>query len=256
APLLNPRYRDYAAHCDFAVKPCGVRKGNEKGRVESGVGYVKKNFLNGFEICDFSILNPAVRDWLTHTANVRIHGETHKRPVELFQEEQELLHRLPAMPYDLGSVHTVRASNRFRVSFDANRYSVPAEYASTVLSLKAYPDRLCIYHQDKLISHHPRSYDRYQDFEDPDHPKELLAQRRGAREQKMLARFFTLSPQAEAYYRGLVKRRLNALHHVQKIVALSEIYDADALARARSLASDPPPGSAGTGDPGTRPVCI
>ncbi|MCP4042268.1 MAG: hypothetical protein GY731_09985 [Gammaproteobacteria bacterium] len=77
-------------------------KGNEKGRVESGVGYVKKNLLNGLVNCDFSILNPAARDWLTHTANVRIHGETHKRPVDLFQEEQELLHRLPAMPYDLG----------------------------------------------------------------------------------------------------------------------------------------------------------
>ncbi|MCP4119476.1 MAG: IS21 family transposase, partial [Desulfobacteraceae bacterium] len=42
-PVLNPRYRDYADHCDFTIKPCGVRKGNEKGRVESGVGYVKKN---------------------------------------------------------------------------------------------------------------------------------------------------------------------------------------------------------------------
>ena len=109
---------------------------------------------------------------------------------------------------------------------------MPAEYASTALTLKVYPDRLCIYHQDKLIARHPRCYERYQDKEDPDHPKALLAQRHNAREQKLLGRFLTLSPQAEAYYQALAQRRLNPRHHVQKIVALSEIYGVEAVARA------------------------
>ena len=135
------------------------------------------------------------------------------------------------MPYDIGNVYQVRASNRFRINFEANRYSVPAEYASTRLTLKAYPQRVCIYHHDNLIARHPRSYDRHQDFEDPDHPKALLAQRKNAREQKILARFFSLSYQAEAYYQGLAKR-FNPQHHVRKIVALSEIYDAEMMARA------------------------
>jgi hypothetical protein len=65
------------------------------------------------------------------------------------------------------------------------------------LTLKVYPDRLCIYHREKLIARHPRSYDRYRDIENPDHPKALLAQRRNAREQKLLGRFLTLSPEAE-----------------------------------------------------------
>ena len=89
-----------------------------------------------------------------------------------------------------------------------------------------------IYHQDKLIARHPRCYERYQDKEDPDHPKALLAQRRNAREQKLLGRFLTLSPRAEAYYQALAQRRLNPRHHVQKIVALSEIYGVEAVARA------------------------
>ncbi|MCP5087031.1 MAG: IS21 family transposase, partial [Rhodobacteraceae bacterium] len=54
APVFNPRYLDFARHAGFTITPCNVRKGNEKGRVESGVGYVKKNFLNGLEIPDFS----------------------------------------------------------------------------------------------------------------------------------------------------------------------------------------------------------
>ena len=59
----------------------------------------------------------------------------------------------------------------------------------------------------------------------------MLAQRKGAREQKILARFLSLSTQAEAYYQGLAKR-FNPQHHIRKIVALSEIYDADTVARA------------------------
>lgn len=87
APVFNPYYLDFARHAGFTIKPCNVRKGNEKGRVESGVGYVKKNLLNGLEISDFSPLNPAARIWLDTIANVRIHGETHKRPVDLFAQE-------------------------------------------------------------------------------------------------------------------------------------------------------------------------
>jgi transposase len=232
APVFNPRYLDFANFYGFTIKPCGIRKGNEKGRVESGVGYVKKNLLNGLEIADFSLLNPAAREWLDHIANIRIHGETHKRPVDLVAEEQECLHAAPAMPFDIGTVESVRASSRFRVTLDTNRYSVPAEYAGAKLTMKTYPDRLCIYHREKLIARHPRCWDRHQDKELPDHPKALLAQRKHAREQKLLGRFLRLSPKADAYYRELEQRRLNTRHHVQKIVALSEIYGVDAVARA------------------------
>ena len=118
------------------------------------------------------------------------------------------------------------------MSHETSRYSLPAEYASTALTLKVYQDRLCVYHQHKLVARHVRCYDRHRDIEDPDHPRALLAQRRNAREQKLLGRFLTLSPQAEAYYQALAQKRLNPRHHVQKIVALSEIYGAEAVARA------------------------
>jgi len=77
-----------------------------------------------------------------------------------------------------------------------------------------------------------RSYDRHQDIEDPDHPKALLAQRRNAREQRLLQQFLSLSRHAPAYVEGLEQRRANPRHHLRKIVALSEIYGVDALDRA------------------------
>ena len=61
---------------------------------------------------------------------MRIHGETHRRPVDLFAEDARYLRPLNRQPYDLARVFTVRASSQFRVRLDTNRYSVPAEYAS------------------------------------------------------------------------------------------------------------------------------
>ena len=197
APVFNPKYLDFSRHHGFEITPCNVGAGNEKGRVEAGVGYVKKNFLAGLEISDFKVLAPATRLWLDEVANVRLHGETRKRPIEMFSEEKDRLQAMAPTPYDIATIHSLRASNRFRVTFETNRYSVPAEYASQRLTLKAYPDRVCIYADEKLIARHPRSYDRHGDFEDPDHPRALLAERRNARAQKALQRFLTLTPRAQ-----------------------------------------------------------
>ncbi len=232
APVLNPRYKDFADHFGFTIAPCGVGKGNEKGRVENAVGYIKKNFLAGLQLSDFSLVNPAARQWLATVANQRIHGTTKQQPSQLFEQEKPHLKPLSSRPYDLGQALSVRASCQFRITVDTNTYSVPAEYAGAALTLKLYPDRLYIYHQDKLIAQHARRYDRHQDIEHPDHPKALLQQRRRASEQRLLVRLLSLTPKAEAFYQGIQERRLNALHHVRKIVALSEIHGQESTARA------------------------
>jgi len=224
APVYNPRYLDYARHQGFSVTACGVAKGNEKGRVENGVGYVKKNFLAGAELADFAAINPAARIWLDTIANIRIHGETRKTPAEMLLSERPHLLQLPLHPYDIGNVSSVRASSQFRVALDSNRYSVPARFAGHPLTMKAYPDRLCFYHEEKLIARHSRSYERNRDFEDPDHPKELVAQRKKARDQHLFQRFLALSHCSLDYYQELDKRHLNSGHHVRKIVALAEIH--------------------------------
>jgi transposase len=231
-PVFNPKYLDFANHYGFTIAPCGVGKGNEKGRVENGVGYVKKNLLAGLDLPQFDAMANLSTHWLDTVANVRTHGETRRKPVEMFEEEKASLLSLPPHPYDVGTITQVRASIQFRVSVDSNHYSVPAEYAGGGLTLKTYPERICIYHKDKLIARHARSYDRNKDIEDPDHPKELIAQRKKARDQKIFMRFLSLCPKAQDYYRELEKRRMNPHHHVQKIVALSEIYGVDPVARA------------------------
>jgi transposase len=232
APVFNPRYADFARHYGFTIVPCNVGKGNEKGIVENAVGYVKKNLLNGLEIPDFKIMEPVAQQWRDTVANVRIHGETGQQPVDMFRKEKPFLHPLPQAPYDIGQVKPMRASRQFRITIDTNHYSVPAQLAGVGLTVKLYPDRICVYHDNRLVARHVRSYDRRCDFEHPDHPKALLQQRKRAKDQKIFMQFLSLSDKAQQYYRQLEQRRMNPFHHIRQIVALSEIYGKEQVAMA------------------------
>lgn len=232
APIFNPKYVDFANHYGFTIVACNVGAPNEKGRVENAVGYVKKNLLAGLEITDFSILAPTARHWLDTVANTRMHGETGTRPIDVYPEERDALSPLPLLDYDVADIRQVRASRQFRVTIDTNYYSVPAQFAGERLTARLYPDKVCFYHDNKLVARHDRCYDRRKDVEDPDHGKTLLVQRKKAREQNVIRRFLLLSDKANDYYRGLKKRRINANHHVEKIVAMSEIYPAESLRQA------------------------
>jgi len=229
---FNPRYLDFAHHYGFEIRACGVRKAHEKGRVENAVKFIQQNFLRGLELPPWAALNPAARHWLETIANVRVHGQTHQTPLELFTREKLRLQPLPPHSYDVGTVRSLSVNSRFRVIFETNRYSVPAHLAGTTLVSRIYPERLVFYHQDQWVAEHVRSYDRHQDFEHPDHARPLLEQRLKARDQQQLQRFLSLCPQAPEYYEQLRVRRLNARHHVQKILALLEIYGPDKLTRA------------------------
>ena len=231
--IFHPRYLDFAAHYGFEARACNVRKANEKGCVENFVGYVKKNFLAGLDIPPgLMAMNSASRQWLAAIANARIHKETRKPPAELFLIEKPALRPLPDVAADTSVTRLVRVTNRCRVVLDTNRYSVPSRYASQRLTLKAFPDRLCLYHDHNMVASHPRSYERHRDFENPDHVRELLDQRRRARDAKWLLTFYSLSPQAEHYHQQLSARSLNARVHINKIVALADIYGADKVALA------------------------
>lgn len=232
-PVLNPHYLDFAQHYGFDIKACGPKKPHEKGRVESAVGYIRRNFLAGLNLSgSLEAINAAARDWLDTVANLRVHGETRKTPLALFGEEAPHLRPLPPLPYETARLHTVRSNNRCRVHFDGNRYSVPPQCASQSLILKAYPERICLYCKDQLVAEHVRCYDRHQTLAHPDHAQDLLAHRRRAREQQGLQRFLALGPTAQAYYQQLALRYPHPKHHAQKIMALVEIFGQDKVLRA------------------------
>ncbi len=217
-------------HYGFTIAPCGVRKANEKGRVENGVGYVKKNFLAGL---DLPISMPSIPppELVRNSPMSASTAKPEENPSICLRRKNPCCYPCrPTLRYR--SACSAQGLSQFRINFDTNTYSVPPRYAGASLTLKIYPDRLCIYHEHKLIARHARRFDRHQDYEDPDHPKALIDHRNKARDQNLFMRFLNLSSKAQDYYWELEKRRFNPRHHVQKIVALSEIYGEDAVHRA------------------------
>ena len=233
AAVYHPHYLDFAAHYGCELRACNVRAPNEKGRVENGVGYVKKNFLAGLDLTgSLAGLNALARRWLDEVANVRVHGETRRKPAEALEEEKAALRPLPAALYDVGAPRLVHATRRCRVHFDGNRYSVPPAQAGARLTLCAYPEKVLVYDDGKLVAEHLRSYERGIDVENPEHVRLLLARRPRAQEQQILARFLRLDPLAETYWRQLEQRRVHAGTHVRKIVALCDVYGPEEVVRA------------------------
>ena len=232
APVFNPKYLAFSRHWGFGISPCNVRAGQEKGRVENAVGYVKKNLLAGLELPDLAAMRPAATVWVDTVADVRIHGQTHQRPIDRFEDERAHLLALNPAGFDLARVCEVRATKQFRVPLDSNHYTVPSRYAGLRLTLKAHADRVFIYDGEQLIARHPRSMDRHNDIEDPDHEKQLLAQRKNAREQRLMVQFLALSRRAQAYLEGLEAKQVNARVHLRKILALGELHGKEAVVRA------------------------
>lgn len=231
--LFNSRYLDLAKHYGFQPIACNVRSPHEKGRVENAVGYVKKSFLRGLDICEFKLINPKVRHWLETVANCRIHGQTHQKPEEVFQkEERPKLQALPVNRYHACRIKESKINSLFRFTHDTNRYSVPSEYIGETVQLHIYAHRIIVKHKDKTIAEHLRSYDKRQDFEHPDHPKALLLKRRKGDKQKLLQRFLQLSEIAEPYYQKLCERTMNPDLQVRKILAMSESYPLEEIKTA------------------------
>ena len=144
------------------------------------MGYVKKHFLAGMEPGDFKVINPAARLWLGTVANVRIHGETRKKPVEMFAEEAACLSRLPLYPYDTGSLFQVRAGKQFRVTFDTNRYSVAAGAVGRPVEIRAYAERIELRQDGRIVGAHRRCFGRDRTVFDPWHYVPVLARKPGA----------------------------------------------------------------------------
>ena len=232
---INERYADFAAHYGFKPVACNPHRPNEKGRVENAVGYIKGSFLAGRQPSSPEVLAASLNDWRDTVANVRMHGTTKRRPLDLFNEvEKKTLSPLPAGPYDCAYIDTVVATSRFFVKVDANRYSVPCQYSGQRLLLKRYTDRVCLYDgkSSKLIADHRRCHGRNQNVFNPEHERRLVLEQRHSRDRSLLENFLGLGSAARPFLEGLRDKRPNWRSHVAKINSLVQVHGRDEVVRA------------------------
>lgn len=137
--VWNVRYMDFADYYGFSPRACRPYRAQTKGKVESGIRYVRGNFWLGLKFVDLADLNRQARDWLDQTANLRVHGTTGEVPFDRLPLE----HLLPLAgkpDYDTSLIAFRRSTKDCFVSYEGNYYSVPADYARKTLQVKETED--------------------------------------------------------------------------------------------------------------------
>ena len=183
--VWNRRFRDFADYYGFVPRACRPYRAQTKGKVENGIRYVKGNLLLGLDVAQMTLeeLNGEALRWLRETADVRVHGTTHERPIDRWPAEAAALRPLDGQrDYDTSYVCHRLVSREGYISYRGSRYSVPPEHAGRPLLVKEGADsRLRVYsghHQiiEHLLAEKPGSV-----ITAPGHPEAVrtLARTRG-----------------------------------------------------------------------------
>ena len=176
------KFLTFRGHYLFDSHFCTPGEGHEKGGVEHGVGYVRRQYLVPRPVVEsFAELNGYLRERCVADDVRQVKGQP--APIgELWQQEQPQLRPLPAYAYDCCRVVEAALTPYSQVTVETNRYSVPVAQVSAKLVVKLYPFAVEIYRADQPapLAVHERCYGREQDIFDPLHYLPLLEQRPGA----------------------------------------------------------------------------
>ena len=168
--VFHPEFEAFCQHWGVVPRACQPFRARTKGKVESGVGYVKKNALGGLEFASDAALDEHLASWMRKVADVRIHGTTHERPIDRFVSEKAALRPILNHPgYLRVRSFERKVSTDFRIDVDTNRYSVPPEFVGKNLEVVIDTDTLQVRFQDQVIAEHAVHPGRYQVIEDPGH---------------------------------------------------------------------------------------
>jgi hypothetical protein len=173
---FHPRLLELAGHYHFAPRPCTPGRGNEKGKVERQILYLRQAFFAARTCVDVADLNAQFRRWRDAIAHQRPHPEHRDRTVaEVLAEEQPRLLPLPAHPFETDVLRTVSARKQPYVRFDRNSYSIPHPYVQRPLTLLASPTTVRVLAGAEEIARHARSYDSGDVVEQEAHVAGLVA---------------------------------------------------------------------------------
>jgi len=157
-PVVQRSYGESAEGYGFIISACPPRDPQKKGRVESGVKYVKNSFVPLRLFRNLVDANEQLRAWLLEVAGNRIHGSTHEKPLELFETERHLLKPLPDKPPELAVWEKVSVHGNCHVQFLKCYYSAPYRLVRQELWLRASETTVRLYKEHELVAVHPRLF--------------------------------------------------------------------------------------------------
>ncbi len=159
----NLTFKDFADYWGFTPRACKPYRAQTKGKVESGVKYVRRNFLCGRTATSLDDLNNQLHAWVWEVSNRRVHGTTHSQVLESWESEKTALQSLDKRPpYPLADDESRRVSRDAFVAWRSNRYSVPWQDAGAEVSLRELAGRLEVWRGAERIAVHELIDDRHQ----------------------------------------------------------------------------------------------
>jgi len=230
---FNPRLLELAADYHFAPRPCQVRAGNQKGRVERAIRYVRDSFWAGRVFTTLAECNRQALAWRDEVAHQRHWPDDSARSVaQAFAEEQPRLLPLPLHPFNTDRIEPVRSRKTIYVHFDLNDYSIPPEAVGRPLTLAASDTEVRILDGAAEIARHPRSYDRQKSILDPAHQEALLRTKRKALHQTRAGRLALTVPESEDLLERAFAQGESAATQTSQLLRLLDLYGVAALRRA------------------------
>ena len=234
--VFNHRYLDFATH--YLFRPLTITPGNptENLKVERPFYYLERSFLNGREFKDRADMKRQLQQWLSEVNDLRKHGTTKKRPIDLYTEEHPYLQPLPKNHYDTSHVTHLVVNQESCVQWKDYQYVVPQKYMYELCPVRITEEELIVYSPDgeQLVAH-------------PLARKGQKGRYVGARQKKgkgsslnikdVISRLEALSPEMNGYIRQLTRHKPQSWsYHLRKLLALKVNYRVEDIMLAISRA--------------------
>ena len=227
---FNPELLNFAKHYRYKPVAVGVARGNEKGRVERAIRYIRQSFWPAREYKGLDDLNAQADDWCKTVASTRKWLEDPTKTVkEAFEEERSRLLALPDDAYTVEERVEVRSGKTPYLRFDLNDYSIPHTHVRRAVTIAASASTVRVLSGGKVLATHNRSYDKGQQIEDPKHVEALTAEKRLVRGARATDRLHGAAPNSQELLALAADRGNNMGSVTAMLLKLLDTYGAREL---------------------------
>ncbi len=230
---FHPTLLALSAHYRFEPRPVAPARGNEKGRVERSIRYIRDSFFAGRQWADIDDLNAQADAWCAGPAAHRPCPEDPRMTVsEAFQQEQPHLLALPDNPFETDERIECSVGKTPYVRYDLNDYSVPHTHVRRTLTVLASLTRVRVFDGGEILAEHRRVYGKGEQIENPAHIEALIGAKRAAREHRGQDRLAHAAPSSRALLQQAAHRGSPLSRVTAQLVQLLDDYGAGELEHA------------------------
>lgn len=239
---FNPRMLEFAAHYRYEARPVAVYRGNEKGRVERSIRFIRDNFFAARVFKDLADLNQQAAVWCEQTCDRPCPEDRTQSIKDVFEKEKTSLMSLPGYPHPVDEIETVSISKTPYARFDLNDYSVPHDQVKKTLTVHATLDTVTLLDGKEIKARHPRSYDKGAQIECESHIATLIARKKQARLHRGQDRLMHAIEGAQTFLNAAAIRGYPLRSTTKQLIDLLDDYGAHLLelAMTEALKKDVP----------------